>query len=621
MSNHSTHNHSYLRSLRDSRRSANRRGVLFAIVTALLCGMSCAAPAPGNNPPPPPEVVPAQVIAPYRVLFMGDSITLHGIVLDKLHWDHVSGMAASSQDKDYVHLVVAGLTKAIGDRPVELKLLTPQTFAVGASQLQEVAAWRPDLVVVQLGEHENDPKAEAAMRTAYDKLVGGLQSLLNHPRVICTGAWAPDAGLPYGGWAKTVEDTMRETCQRHKVSFVSMQDIAHDPKYRGFGEHPGVRWHPNDAGMAMYAQRILEKWRDTETPANPVDRITRYRGFNIETLDPAKFEPVLEPAAQQWRANIVRHALNAVAFADHVQHKTYAQAFDTLLEQLPAQLDAAKKNDVVMVLVMPQRLPNEKSRDYPKGKEGLTAFWNDPSNLDVLIDCWTRIAKVCADRDQPIWFDLLNEPLDWKDFPSYPQRWPDWAQKVTDAIRKIDTRHPIMIETGPGGLCWGMKDFPMLRGGPFIYSIHVYVPHEYTHQGLADIQNTDLAKTYLERQKSWPGPFTDGDIGGYWDRATLERAIQPAIDFQKRHPDIRIFVGEFSAIRWAPNAQQYLQDCISIFEQHGWDWAYHSFRGYSGWNLEDDDQFSSPQDAQPAKQPTARAQVISKYLQRNVRTP
>ena len=43
---------------------------------------------------------------------------------------------------------------------------------------------------------------------------------------------------------------------------------------------------------------------------------------------------------------------------------------------------------------------------------------------------------------------------------------------------------------------------------------------------------------------------------------------------------------EFSAVRWAPGADLYLKDLISIFEENGWDWTYHAFREWRGWSLE-----------------------------------
>ena len=48
----------------------------------------------------------------------------------------------------------------------------------------------------------------------------------------------------------------------------------------------------------------------------------------------------------------------------------------------------------------------------------------------------------------------------------------------------------------------------------------------------------------------------------------------------------KIYAGEFSACMYAPGAGQYLRDCISIFEEYGWDWSYHSFREALWWNVE-----------------------------------
>jgi hypothetical protein len=63
--------------------------------------------------------------------------------------------------------------------------------------------------------------------------------------------------------------------------------------------------------------------------------------------------------------------------------------------------------------------------------------------------------------------------------------------------------------------------------------------------------------------------------GTQWDKAALEAALKPVVEFQQAY-GVRIYIGEFSAIRWAPDdsAHRYLADLIDIFERHGWDWSY-----------------------------------------------
>ena len=70
-----------------------------------------------------------------------------------------------------------------------------------------------------------------------------------------------------------------------------------------------------------------------------------------------------------------------------------------------------------------------------------------------------------------------------------------------------------------------------------------------------------------------------------WDKEFLRRQLQPVRDFQRKHK-ARIYVGEFSAVAWAEGADQYLADCISLFEEYGWDWTYHAFREWHGWSVE-----------------------------------
>ena len=101
-----------------------------------------------------------------------------------------------------------------------------------------------------------------------------------------------------------------------------------------------------------------------------------------------------------------------------------------------------------------------------------------------------------------------------------------------------------------------------------IYQVHMYVPTEFTHQGV-----------YGGKPIAYP----NADRG--WNRETLKTILAPVRDFQRRH-DARIYVGEFSAICWAQGADRYIADCISLFEDYGWDWTYHAFREWEGWSVE-----------------------------------
>lgn len=331
-----------------------------------------------------------------------------------------------------------------------------------------------------------------------------------------------------------------------------------------------------------------------------------YRGFNITDLDPK----LMSDAVNQWHANMVRYDMRPEFQAKFRCHCTNQEAWDKMMQALPAELDTAKQLHLAVVLALFD-LPiphNPKNEEH----DALSDYWNDPHTLQVMTQVWTQIAQMCADRDQVIWFDLKNEPLDWNAPGKRPVNWPSWAQSLINSIRQIDQRHPIVIEPGPGGQVAGFRDFPRLKGEGLIYSFHQYQPYEYSMQGIADLRDTDQSHAYLQRQLGWPGTYSSG----HWDKSRLEQIMQPAIEFQRRN-HVRIYVGEFGVPRWAPDAPQYLRDNIDIFEKHGWDWTFVTLRGSAIWSLEHTHDYDNPKDLQGTGQFTDRGKVLLDYFSRN----
>ncbi len=368
-----------------------------------------------------------------------------------------------------------------------------------------------------------------------------------------------------------------------------------------------------------------------------VPKKTQYRGFTVTSMN----QKDLETAVKRWNANQVRYMMCPVWWAPNRAPGHYQATWKKILDELPAGLDRAKALGLAVVLDLHQ-VPNDNVKQYSEDpKEDSHLYWKDPENRRVFVECWQQLAEICKDRDQVIWFDLLNEPTDWTTVHnpvSYPPELPRWYRAAIHAIRKIDTKHPIVIETGPGMLSWGFTKFPPLKDPcqPLIYSTHPYMPCFYSHQGVND--NKVLA---------WLGEFGDHG-GGMWDRKRIEEEMAPAIEFQKKY-NVRLYMGEFSAPRWAPDAAAYLQDVIDMMEKHGWDWNYHSINDAPIWRLElseDIDLYdkdgkyvktavADPKEGlffapygTPDKVPvkeitdgfTARGQVVKRYLDKNLTT-
>jgi hypothetical protein len=100
-----------------------------------------------------------------------------------------------------------------------------------------------------------------------------------------------------------------------------------------------------------------------------------------------------------------------------------------------------------------------------------------------------------------------------------------------------------------------------------------------------------------------------------WDKSQLRHVLQPVVDFQKKH-NAKIYIGEFSAARWAPgdSAYNYLKDVIELFEEYGWDWTYHAFREWHVWNVEYSDGSSS---MEPSKTPGKRQLLLRSWFDKN----
>ena len=104
--------------------------------------------------------------------------------------------------------------------------------------------------------------------------------------------------------------------------------------------------------------------------------------------------------------------------------------------------------------------------------------------------------------------------------------------------------------------------------------------------------------------------------GKLWDEAALRRVLEPVRNWQ-RDCGVQIYIGEFSAIRWAPDnsAYRYLKDCINLFEEFGWDWSYHAFREWNGWSVEHG---PDKEDAAPSKTPTDREKLLRDWYGKNL---
>jgi aryl-phospho-beta-D-glucosidase BglC (GH1 family) len=309
----------------------------------------------------------------------------------------------------------------------------------------------------------------------------------------------------------------------------------------------------------------------------------------------------LRALARTWGANHVRWQLLWGGFprgpADTASEAQYDRWIDGEMDRL-ARLLPVCKQEGISVLIDVHTPPGGRVA----GSDDMALF-RAPANQRHFLKVWERIVTRFHD-DPAVWgYDLLNEPLAGM-LPDGVMTWPELALETAKRIRAIDPKKAIIVEPAPWGDPDGLDDFEPLPGvDGIVYSVHMYKPHAFTHQGVYD-NPTGL---------TYPGVIE----GRAWDKDEIRKALEPARRFE-RDFGVPIYIGEFSAIRWAPgtSARDYLRDVIDVMEEYGWDWAYHAYREWNGWSFEHG---PDPKDDKPSASPTDRGLLLKSYFDRNKR--
>ncbi len=199
------------------------------------------------------------------------------------------------------------------------------------------------------------------------------------------------------------------------------------------------------------------------------------------------------------------------------------------------------------------------------GDRAMNMFFEE-KYADAFVETWKRIATRFKGKPAVYGYDLVNEPH--QKTPAPTNYW-EIQRRAAEAVRAIDPDTPIIVESNLSDGPSAFRYLSPLAMDNVIYQVHCYRPGDFTHQG---IRGNPIGAV-------WPDPAKGRDPD------YLRRTLQPVRDFQLRHK-ARIYVGEFSAASYAVGAENYLRDCIDLFEEYGWDWTYHAFREADVWNVE-----------------------------------
>ncbi len=347
------------------------------------------------------------------------------------------------------------------------------------------------------------------------------------------------------------------------------------------------------SGTAWFdAVRVTVFKTPVRRPPPMVNPPPAFKGHNLPRLrgvmSPNEFsEADLKTLGSEWGANLIRWQITrnwGVAGTDR-DLTEYDRWLDAELADLDRALEACRRHGILAVIDM----HSPPGGRYPNSD---LAIFHELPYQNHWIANWEKIAR--RYRGNPaVWgYDLVNEPVQNSPSPAGVADYLGAQVRAARAIRGIDPDTPILIEAAEWDSATGFRDLEPVDIPRVIYQVHMYAPGSFTHQGV--------------HSKSAPVTYPGLIEGVEWNKERIRATLQPVREFQLAY-NVHIYVGEFSAIRWAPGAAAYLRDCIEVFEEYGWDWSYHAYREWDGWSVEHG---ADPDNHQPSPTLTDRKQVL-----------
>ncbi len=189
-----------------------------------------------------------------RILFVGNSITRHG-VLEDIGWYHDYGMAASSIDKDYVHIVADEVLKSEPNAVFQICQVAKWelNYKNGSEHLEAFEAARnfnADIIVLRFIENcaPSDFDAEI-FYNEYKKLINYLDFEGKAKLIFTTGFWKHPG-----------DDIIIKISKEYGAPVEYLGNLGEQDEMKAIGlfEHSGVANHPGDKGMRAIAELILK---------------------------------------------------------------------------------------------------------------------------------------------------------------------------------------------------------------------------------------------------------------------------------------------------------------------------------------------------------------------------
>ena len=147
-------------------------------------------------------------------------------------------------------------------------------------------------------------------------------------------------------------------------------------------------------------------------------------------------------------------------------------------------------------------------------------------------------------------------------------------------MRSVDAKTPVMLDAGWYGAADAFSYWSKpMADSRILYAYHMYEPWSATAA-------PNMRRTVPYR---YPGVVPFGSREESWDAARVRAHLQLPVEWARSHgvPMSRMVAGEFGCVRRWPDCPRYLEDVLTVLEDHGVHWAFFSFRGdWEGFDYE-----------------------------------
>jgi hypothetical protein len=200
-----------------------------------------------------------------KIMIIGNSLSLHGIA-PKIGWTHEGGMAASTKEKDYAHLLFKKLEAILPEYEVCMRISNFASFERNPNSLDDrsienLLSFKADIIIFQLGENVDETSSDN-LRNFEKKYIQLINSFRKNdsPLTICTTPFFPSL---------TKNKIMNQIALNTKSNLVDLSSLTLlDPKNYAKNEvdyagdksawiAEGIGIHPGDIGMQNIANLIF----------------------------------------------------------------------------------------------------------------------------------------------------------------------------------------------------------------------------------------------------------------------------------------------------------------------------------------------------------------------------